>query len=102
MVHPGAWSGCAQRAAALTPCRGEDVALVAHGLDVLRVLGIGFDLLAQPQDAEVDAAIERVPVALLAEVQDAFARKRLVRDARRTPSAVELERRHRHFLPGCR
>src|SRR5687768_2031991 len=54
--------------------RDEDVALVAHGADEARVLRIGLDLLAQPHHAQVDAAVERIPVALLRQVEDALAR----------------------------
>src|SRR6185369_12816514 len=56
----------------------KDVALVAYGPDVSRMLGIGLDLLAQAHDAQVHAAVERIPVAFLAQVQDALARKRAV------------------------
>src|SRR5262249_42677468 len=44
--------------------RHEEVALVAHRADEPRMLGIGLDLLAQPHDAQIDAAVERIPVAL--------------------------------------
>ena len=56
-------TSCASPAHA--PVRHEDVALVADGPDEPRMLGIGLDLLAQPHDAQVDAAVERIPVALL-------------------------------------
>src|SRR5690349_8731015 len=58
--------------------RHEDVAFVAYRPDEPRMLGIGLDLLAQPHDAQVDAAIERIPVALLVEVQDPLARQRAI------------------------
>jgi hypothetical protein len=37
------------------------------------MLGIGLDLLAQPHDAQIHAAVEWVPVSLLVEIQDVFA-----------------------------
>src|SRR5262245_37528358 len=78
--------------------RHDDIALVAHGPDVARMLGIGLDLLAQPQHAQIDAAIERVPIALLAYPQDALAREGAVRVSGERLQQVELERRHRDFL----
>src|SRR6476661_1523961 len=59
--------------------RHEYVAFAAYSADELRVLGIGFDLLTQTQDAKVYAAIERVPIVLSAQVQDALARQDAVR-----------------------
>ena len=65
--------------------RHEDVAFVADGPEEARVLGIGLDLLAQPHHAKVDAAVERIPVARLVEVQDALARQRSIRVLREAP-----------------
>src|SRR5690606_38811051 len=48
----------------------EHVARVADGANVLRALRVGLDLLAHAHHAQVDAAVERIPVALLAQVED--------------------------------
>src|SRR4029453_12506998 len=77
----------------------EDVALVAYGADEPRMLGVGLDLLAQPHDAQVHAAVERIPITLLLEIQDTFTRKSPVRVFRKRLQQIELERRHRHLCP---
>src|SRR6266478_6844151 len=77
--------------------RDEDVALVAYRPDEPRVLGIGLDLLAQAHDAQIDAPVERVPVSLLVEIQDAFARERPVGVLRKRLEQIELERGHRYL-----
>src|SRR6478735_8856832 len=59
--------------------RHEYVAFAAYSADELRVLGIRFDLLTQTQDTKVYAAVQRVPIVLSAQVQDAFARQDAVR-----------------------
>src|SRR5262245_1541755 len=81
-----------RRFIALSAAGNEDVALVAHGLDELRVLGIGLDFLAQPHDAKIDTAIERIPVPLLAETQDTLARKGLVGMLCERLEQIEFER----------
>src|SRR5215813_1511034 len=86
-----------QRFIALSAAGHEDVALVAHGPDELRVLGIGLDFLAQPHDAKIDAAIEWIPVPMLAETQDTLARKGLVGMLCERLEQIEFERGHRHF-----
>src|SRR4029078_8147917 len=77
----------------------EDVALVAYGADESRMLGIGLAFLAQPHDAQIHAAVEWIPIALLLEIQDAFTRKSPVRVFRQRLQQIELERRHRHLCP---
>src|SRR5438034_7037529 len=76
--------------------RDEDVALVAYGPDEPRMLGIGFDLLAQPHNAQIHAAVERVPIPLLVEIQDAFTRQRSVGVFRKRLEQVKLQRGHRY------
>src|SRR6185437_6956146 len=75
--------------------RNEDVALVAYGPDEPGMLGIGLDLLAQPHDAQIHAAVERVPVPLLVEIQDALARQRAVGVFGERLQQIEFQRRHR-------
>src|SRR3954447_15858623 len=75
----------------------EDVAFVAYRPDESRMLGVGLDLLAQANDAKVDAAIERVPVPLVVEVQDSLARQCAVRMLGEGLQQVVFKRRHRHF-----
>ena len=72
---------------ALTPAGHEDVARIAHRPDELRMLGIGLDLPAQPHDAQVDAAVERIPVALLARVAGCARARAGGSGVRRAPSA---------------
>src|SRR6185312_7829311 len=76
----------------------EDVAFVADRANEARMLGIGLDLLAQPHDAQIDAAIERIPVALI-EVQDPLARQRPVRMLGERLQQIVFERRHRDLDP---
>src|SRR5512138_2707005 len=59
--------------------RHEDVAFVADRADEARMFRVRLDLLAQAHDAQVDAAVERIPVALAVQVEDALARLRAVR-----------------------
>src|SRR5712691_987637 len=75
----------------------EDVALVAYGPDESRMLGIGLDLLAQPHDAQIHAAVEWIPIPLLVEIQDAFARQRPVGVFRQRLKQVEFQRGHCHL-----
>lgn len=62
------------------------------------MLGVRFDLLSHAHDAQIDAAIEGVKVALLAQVKDSLARQRPVRMRGERLEQIELERCHRNLL----
>ena len=49
--------------------RDEHVADAAHRTDRLGMGGVGFDLAAQPGDAQVDGSIERVGLAVRGDLQ---------------------------------
>src|SRR6478736_10350666 len=77
--------------------RYEKIALVSYGSDEPRMLRIRLDLLAQPHDPKIHAAVERIPIPLFVEIQNMFARKSPIRMFGERLEEVELERRHRHF-----
>src|SRR5437899_5104464 len=59
------------------------------------MFGIGLDFLAQPHDSEIHAAIEWVPISLLVEIEDVFARERSVGVFRKRFEQIKLQRGHR-------
>src|SRR5213075_277545 len=75
----------------------ENVAFVAYGPDEARMLGIRLDLLAQPHDAQIHAAIERIPVPLLMQIEDRLSSEGPVRVLGERFKKVELQCSHRHF-----
>jgi len=72
----------------------EDIALVAYGPDEPWMLGIRLDLLAQPHDTQIHAAVEWLPVPLLVRTQDAFARQCPVGMLRERFEKIEFQRRY--------
>src|SRR5690348_5402094 len=85
-----------RRIIASSSVRHEKVALVSYRANEARMLGIGLDLLAQAHDAQIHAAVEGIPVALV-EVQDPLPRQRPVRMLGKRLQQVVFERRHRDF-----
>src|SRR3546814_16628077 len=67
-----------------------DVAGAAHGLDDLRLGRIALDLAADAGDADVDAAVEGLPVAIVREVPELVAGQPAVGGVRRGLQPVEL------------
>ena len=70
----------------------------AHGAQRRGPLGIGFDLAAQARDADVDRAVERLPLAVARVHQQLVARQHAVRVGQEDAHQVVLHRRDRHFL----
>src|SRR5262245_58369425 len=58
--------------------RDEHVARAAHGADGRRLGRVGLDLAAQPRDADVDRAVERLPLAVARQRQQLVARQHAV------------------------
>src|SRR3546814_19696590 len=75
----------------MSALRGRvDVAGAAHGLDDLRLGRIALDLAADAGDADVDAAVEGLPVAIVREVQELVAGQHAVGVVRAGLQQVEL------------
>ena len=60
--------------------------------------GIGLDLAPQPRDADVDAAIERLPVLVVGEIEQLIAREHPVGMLDERLQQVELHAGDRHLL----
>ncbi len=69
---------------------GEGVADAAHGLDQARMVGVGFDLLAQPSHQRIDRAVERRPIVALQQVHDVVAGQNAMRPLDEDLEQVEL------------
>src|SRR4051812_35628413 len=80
------------------PSRYEPIAFAAHGADVLRMLGIGFDLFAQAQNTKIHTAVQRIPIVLPAQIQYVLAREYAVRMVAKGFEQNEFKRRHRDFV----
>src|SRR5689334_1056889 len=71
----------------------EHVAGPAHGLDRARPIGVLLDLASQPGDADVDRAVEGLPLAVAGEVEELVPREHLVRMLEEGLEKRELHRR---------
>jgi hypothetical protein len=78
--------------------RRERVADPAHGLDSVRILRIVLDLPPQTRAADVDAAIEGIPVPVARQRHQLIAPQRSVRSFSENPQQVELGAGQRNLV----
>lgn len=69
---------------------GENITLVAHGLDVGRLTGIVQQTLAQAADQQIDGAVEQVGVATLGQIQQLIAAEHPLRMIEKHPQQAIL------------
>src|ERR1700754_750988 len=78
--------------------RDEDVARAAHRLDEARLLRVGLDLAPQAGDADVDRAVERLPLAVAGQREELVARQHPVGVLGEDAQQVELHAGERDLL----
>ena len=78
---------------------GERVAAAPDGLDQFGIARVGFDLLAQPADVIVDAALEGGELAALAEVEQLVAGEHALRVGDEGEQEIILAGRERDRAP---